>query len=87
MTRLHRKPKDPEAALRNLRARIRGGSRPQLGTLHKDEMVAAHQLISKGEAEIAYYSCNLFLVAKRNEVARELADKLTAREPTKHNKD
>ncbi|MDP6345113.1 MAG: hypothetical protein QF491_16360, partial [Alphaproteobacteria bacterium] len=56
--------RDPDATLRQLRARILGGARPPLESLGRDEMAAANRMISTGEAEIANYSCRLFLIAK-----------------------
>ncbi len=55
---------DPDITLKKLRGRILGGARPPLESLSAEEMVAANTMISKGEAEIASYSCRLFLIAK-----------------------
>ena len=56
--------RDPDVTLQKLRTRVSGGGRRPLEGLGVDEMVAARELISKGEAEIASYSCRLFLIAK-----------------------
>ena len=61
------KPKhhsDPDANLRRLRTRVLGGARPPLDSLGVDEMVAANEMINRGEAMIDCYACRLFLVAK-----------------------
>jgi hypothetical protein len=55
---------DPDETLRRLRLRIRGGGRPPLESLSREEMAAANVMITGGEAEIASYSCRLFLIAK-----------------------
>ncbi len=64
MTREKNRNIDPKLTLQRLRSRILGGGRPVLGSLSAEEMVAANVMISKGEAEIASYSCRLFLIAR-----------------------
>ena len=54
---------DPNVALQKLRTRIAKGGRPALEHLVDDEMAAANELISKGEAEIVCTGCHLYLTA------------------------
>jgi hypothetical protein len=56
-------PQDSTEILQRLRGRVLGGGCPPLGSLSKEEMVAAKDLILKGEAKIASQGCALFLVA------------------------
>ncbi len=69
---------DPAVMLEKLRARVLGGGRPVLDSLSADEMVAAHTMITAGEAEIASYSCRLFLIAKLHDQPSGLRDLLAA---------
>jgi hypothetical protein len=57
------KPRDPAVLLEQLRKRIRGGGRPALEDLEGEEMAAAHELISSGEAEVIHSGCHLYLSA------------------------
>ena len=68
----------PDATLKQLRSRVLGGARPHLESLDADEMAAANELISSGEAEIASYSCRLFLIAKLHDEPSDLAGMMGA---------
>ena len=65
---------DPDATLQQLRSRVLGGARPRLESLNADKMVAAHELISRGEAEIASYACSLFLIATLHDEPSDLGN-------------
>ena len=58
-----RKPEDPLVIVEQLRKRIRGGGRPALEDLEGEEMAAANELISSGEAEVIHSGCHLYLTA------------------------
>ncbi len=70
--------RDPAAALRQLQSRVQGGGSPLLDTLGADEMAAANEMISRGEAEISYHSCRQFLVARRRDDFSGLAEMFAA---------
>ena len=55
--------RDPAVTLQRLRERILGGGRPALEDLIGDEMAAANEMISKGEAEVVCTGCHLYLTA------------------------
>ncbi|MBT4487266.1 MAG: hypothetical protein HOK30_25320 [Rhodospirillaceae bacterium] len=78
MAKIGNRHLNPDDILRKLRARVLGGGRPVLDSLTADEMVAAHEMISQGEAEIASYSCRLFLIAKLHDQPSGLEDLLAA---------
>lgn len=69
---------DPNVTLQRLRGRILGGGRPPLESLSAKEMVAANTMISGGEAEIASYSCRLFLIAKLHDEPAGLRNLMAA---------
>jgi len=69
---------DPDATLQQLRSRVLGGARPHLESLDRDEMVAANELITRGEAEIASYSCRLFLIATLHDEPSDLGNLMAA---------
>ncbi|MDH3375714.1 MAG: hypothetical protein OEQ39_01940 [Gammaproteobacteria bacterium] len=62
------KREDPAATLKRLRKRVLGGSYVVFDSLTADELVAAQDLIFKGEAEIVSSACKPFLVAKLDRV-------------------
>lgn len=62
------KREDPDATLKRLRKRVLGGSYVLFDSLTGDELVAAQNLIFKGEAEIVLSACKPFLVAKLDRV-------------------
>jgi hypothetical protein len=55
--------RDPAVTLHRLRERVLGGGRPALEDLIGDEMAAANEMISKGEAEVVCTGCHLYLTA------------------------
>ena len=55
--------RDPAVTLQRLRERVLGGGRPALEDLIGDEMAAANEMISKGEAEVVCTGCHLYLTA------------------------
>ena len=55
--------RDPAVTLQRLRERVLGGGRPALEDLIGDEMAAANEMISKGEAEVFCTGCHLYLTA------------------------
>ena len=57
------KPQDPVVVFEQLRRRIRRGGRPALEDLEGEEMAAANELISTGEAEVIHSGCHLYLTA------------------------
>lgn len=63
-----KKREDPTVTLERLRKRVSGGSNVLFDSLTADELVAAHELISKGEAEIVLSACKPFLVAKLDRI-------------------
>jgi len=67
MPRKQTQLRDPAAILLRLRDRIRGGGRPALEDLQGDEMAAANELISRGEAEIVCTGCHLYVTASLDE--------------------
>ncbi len=69
---------DPAATLRELRGKILSGANPVLDSLSPEEMAAANDMISRGEAEISYHSCRQFLSAKRHDDLSGLAELLSA---------
>ena len=62
------KREDPATTLKRLRKRVLGGSYVVFDSLTADELVAAQDLILKGEAEIVSSACKPFLVAKLDRV-------------------
>lgn len=62
------KREDPATTLKRLRKRVLGGSNVLFDSLTADELVAAQNLIFKGEAEIVLSACKPFLVAKLDRV-------------------
>ena len=60
-------PRDPDAAMRRLRARVLGGGRPALEDLVGDDMAAANEMILRGEAEVVCTGCHLYLTATLRE--------------------
>ena len=68
MTQNLNKHEDPIATFERLRKRVLGGSNILLDSLTADEMVAANDLIAKGEAEIVSSACRPFLVAKLDRI-------------------
>ena len=58
---------DPAVTLAQMRNRILGGSTPQLDALSTEELVAANEMISRGEAKIIYHSCRQFLSARQTD--------------------
>ena len=59
---------DPAATQKRLRKRVLGGSYLLVDRLTADELVAAQNLIFKGEAEIVLSACKPFLVAKLDRI-------------------
>lgn len=59
---------DPATSLKRLRKRVLGGSYVLLDSMAADELVAAQDLIFKGEAEIVLSACKPFLVAKMDRI-------------------
>jgi len=55
--------RDPAVTLQRLRERVLGGGRPALEDLIGDDMAAANEMISKGEAEVVCTGCHLYLTA------------------------
>ena len=68
MSNSQHKREDPATTLKQLRKRVLGGSNVLLDSLTPDELVAAQNLISTGEAEIVSAACKPFLVAKLDRV-------------------
>ena len=64
----HEKREDPATTLKRLRKKVLGGGNLLLDSLTPDELVAAQDLIAKGEAEIVSAACKPFLVAKLDRV-------------------
>lgn len=56
-------PQDSAETLQRLRGHVLGGGHPPLDSLSKEEMVAAQDLILRGQAEITCQGCRLFLAA------------------------
>jgi len=60
--------------LERLRQRVLGGGRPALEDLVDDDMAAANEMISRGEAEVVCTGCHLYLTATlRNAPAPDYA--------------
>jgi hypothetical protein len=69
--------RDPDAALRRLRARVLGGGRPALEDLVGDDMAAANEMILRGEAEVVCTGCHLYLTATLHDPPSDSAEELT----------
>lgn len=57
-------PANPNAKTEDMRRRINGGARLQLGRLSKQELEALHPLLVAGEAEIISVNCTPTAVRK-----------------------
>ena len=62
------KDTNPITALENLRQKIQGGRQLLVEELSDEELVAMHELISEGKAEIISSACRPYLSAKQDRV-------------------
>lgn len=62
------KDENPITALENLRKKIQGGSHLLVEELTDEELVAMHELLLEGKAEIISLACRPYLSAKQDRI-------------------